>query len=248
MIIQNYSSGFLASAITSGTTSVIVNPGSTLPTTYGLFTATIWNNTTYTDPSQDPNAEIVWCQYSATNTYTITRGMEGTAATAHPAGSLVGLYITAGVLSLPYIKISETESSGTNGGTATSGSWQNRILNTVDNDTSSISTLSSNQIVLPAGTYKVNVVSPFIDVAKCQIRLQNITSGGTLIIGNSLQSGGSVGVTIFGILSGQFTLNITSSLAIQYQCQGSGSNTDLGQACGFDKEVYTVAEFTLVNT
>ena len=96
--LKNFSYGVITSSLGSGITSVIVNPGHTLPTSLDTFVAIIWNPSVASDPSKDPNAEIVLGIYSSTNTYTITRAQESTSDVTHPAGSVIGLYITAGVL------------------------------------------------------------------------------------------------------------------------------------------------------
>ena len=98
MILKNFSSGVLATGIGTGDGTITAVAGSTLPVTAGTFTATIWDNVTYADPSKDPNAEIVLGVYASPNTYTITRAQESTSAVAHSAGAVVGLYLTAGAL------------------------------------------------------------------------------------------------------------------------------------------------------
>jgi hypothetical protein len=98
VILKNFASGVLSAPITSGSSSITVNSGHTLPSNVGTFTAIIWNNTSYTSPSLDPNAEIVLGSYNSVNNYNITRAQESTLAVSHSAGALIGLYVTAGVL------------------------------------------------------------------------------------------------------------------------------------------------------
>ena len=129
MILKNFSSGILASGIGTGDTTIVVNAGNTLPSIAGTFTATIWNNVTYADPSQDPNAEIILGVYASANTYTITRAQESTPAVAHSAGAVVGLYLTAGVLQdgTSANKLVRLDNSGKyptpDGGSNLLGSW-----------------------------------------------------------------------------------------------------------------------------
>lgn len=152
----------------------------------------------------------------------------------------------------PYIKFSEQETSGTSGGAGTTGSWQNRILNTKDFDTSSIASLctgngspvatctAANQMVLPAGTYLVNISSPYAETNATLTRLQNITSGTTLIPGTSEYSLSTVSNQSRSFIVGTITLAVTSALAIQYNIEATGT---LGQASSFGTEVYTIAVF-----
>lgn len=247
MLVENYSSGFLAVTINSSVTSISVNPGHSLPTTPGIFTAIIWNSSSFSAPSQDPNAEIIWGQYSSPNTYTITRGMEGTVGVAHAQGALIGLYITAGVLSIPYVKVSNTQTPGTAGGTATSGSWGTVPLNTKDNDTSGIATLASNQITLPAGTYKVRGFSTFFQTNNSQIRLYNVTGSAAILYGQVVYPI-AAGPGVPSIISGQIILNVQSTLSLQYQVQQTVSTTGLGESGSFGPEVYANLEFEMINT
>lgn len=48
------------------------------PATDGEFNLTWWNSTDYSDPSDDPNVEIVRCTARSTDTLTVTRAQEGT--------------------------------------------------------------------------------------------------------------------------------------------------------------------------
>lgn len=163
------------------------------------------------------------------------------------AGIIPAANLTYVNVQYPYVKVSETESSGTAGGTATSGSWITRVLNTTDNDTQSISSLSSNQITLPAGTYLTRVSAPFYSsVEGAQLRLQNITASTTLIIGQSIQIANASGFGGTAFLVGLFTLSTSSALAVQYQVGSTINTNGLGIACSFGTEVYTVAEFTKI--
>lgn len=150
----------------------------------------------------------------------------------------------------PYIKVSEAETSGTTGGGSTAGSFQTRVLNTKDSDTSSIGTLSSNQISLPAGTYIVHASSPYCSVGAILTRLQDITHSTTLLNGTSeynVESTGSDFGTVRSRIDGLITLSSTSALAVQYRCSISTGSNDLGNPSSFGTEVYTVAEFTKIS-
>jgi hypothetical protein len=141
----------------------------------------------------------------------------------------------------PYVKVSETQSSGTGAGNGSTGAWNTRVLNTKDSDTANIATLSSNQITLPAGTYLVRASSPFINCAQAQARLYNVTASAVLINGSSAANN-STTVQNDSLISGIITIASTSVLAIQYQIYSNNSNA-LGTPSSFGTEVYTVAEF-----
>lgn len=89
---KNFAKSTLASGITSGATSLSVaaGTGSRFPTV--PFNATIWEKSTYGDPSDDPNVEIVRVTSISSDTFTITRAQESTSAVAHnTAGKTYGI-------------------------------------------------------------------------------------------------------------------------------------------------------------
>ena len=86
----NQAGGINASAL-----SMIVTDASVLPDS-GDFLVTIWNKTTYPDPCDDANAEIVKVTGVSGNTLTIERGQEDTIGKAHANGQAVEMLITAG--------------------------------------------------------------------------------------------------------------------------------------------------------
>lgn len=84
----NFGIGTLSAGITSGATSLSVTAGqgARFPNPTGSvqpFEAVIYDATNYTNPSDDPNHEIVRCTARSTDTLTITRAQEGTSAVAH---------------------------------------------------------------------------------------------------------------------------------------------------------------------
>lgn len=164
--------------------------------------------------------------------------------------SSAGLIPFINVSPFPYIKVSEVESTGTNAGNNIINAWTNRVLNNKDNDTSSIASLSGNQISLPAGTYLCNISSPFYNIGGgIQLRLQNITASTTLILGqSSSMPNTSVGQEVVpSLLRGLFTLSSTSTVAVQYFTTSNIETNGLGLASNSgSNEVYSIAEFTKI--
>ena len=66
---------------TATSINLIAADGAKLPT--APFNAVWWNTTDYPDPADDPNKEIVRVTAIATDTLTVTRAQEGTAALEH---------------------------------------------------------------------------------------------------------------------------------------------------------------------
>lgn len=65
------------------------------PATAGEFNLVWWDSTTYPDPSDDPNVEIVRCTARSTDTLTVTRAQESTAASTKNTGGKTYLMILA---------------------------------------------------------------------------------------------------------------------------------------------------------
>ena len=79
------STGYNAAATTVALSS---GDGAKLPqpSMDGSFNLVWWNATDYGDPADDPDVEIVRCTARSTDTLTVTRAQEGTAASAKNLG------------------------------------------------------------------------------------------------------------------------------------------------------------------
>ena len=62
--------------------ALVASDGAKLPqpSSDGDFNLVWWNSTDYSDPTDDPNVEIVRCTARTTDTLTVTRAQEGTSA------------------------------------------------------------------------------------------------------------------------------------------------------------------------
>ena len=85
--VTNFAATTLTAGITNVATTFTVGTGTGAlfpqPSTAGAFNVVLWNSTDYSDPVQDPSVEIVRVTARSTDTFTITRAQEGTAASAH---------------------------------------------------------------------------------------------------------------------------------------------------------------------
>jgi hypothetical protein len=139
----------------------------------------------------------------------------------------------------------ETQASGTQGGTFTSGSYVKRTLNTtvVNNITSC--TLTSSVISLPAGTYQVFACAPAFTVDSNKIRLRNTTASTDIAIGSNAYSGGSV--SSISQVQTYFTLSTTSNIELQHRCATTQATNGLGVTTTFgDSEIYSQIFITRV--
>lgn len=93
---KNNAFATLNSNLFGGDSTVLVSSLVTFPASPS-FMATIWNSTTYADPSSDPDMEIVKVTgISSGNTFTVTRGQEGTITRFHSVGSSIAHLFTIG--------------------------------------------------------------------------------------------------------------------------------------------------------
>lgn len=82
---KNFAKATVSAGFTSGATTITVSSGHGARLPAAPFTATWWNATDYSDPSDDPQVEIVRVTNVASDTLTVTRAQEGTAAGAKNA-------------------------------------------------------------------------------------------------------------------------------------------------------------------
>jgi hypothetical protein len=78
------------------TLNVAVSEGANFPSTFP-FLLTLWDEATYSDPTNDSGMEIVKCTARTADALTIVRAQEGTADVAHTNGERVAMLITAGI-------------------------------------------------------------------------------------------------------------------------------------------------------
>jgi len=136
------------------------------------------------------------------------------------------------------LHVQDQKASGTSAGTFTAGAWQTRTLNTAVINTITGASLASNQITLPAGTYKINCTLPAVSVDQHQARLQNITDGTTTLSGGCFRSWSSSANSTPADLFGIFTIAATKVFEVQHRCAVTRAADGLGIAASFGTEVY----------
>jgi len=118
----------------------------------------------------------------------------------------------------------------TDGGTATSGSWQTYPLNTViDNSDSLVTSFSSNQLTVSAGTYLFFLRGAFYLTYGSNLRLYNVT--GATAVGNEFSMYVNSNATICGYVKATFTVSTT--LKMEYFVE----TTNIGDGLGVDRGV-----------
>ena len=141
----------------------------------------------------------------------------------------------ASVSSAPDAIIHDRKASGTNGGTFTSGAWRQRTLNTSTRNVISGSSIASNQITLPAGTYYAEWRADAYAVNAHRSRLYNVTDSS--VIDYSLNNYASTGGVSMG--SCYFTLTSAKAIEIDHYCQTTAATNGFGVAANFGvDEIY----------
>jgi hypothetical protein len=113
---------------------------------------------------------------------------ESSTFSAFPASGDYARQSSGGVLTnspFQHMIVECTEPQGTNGGTAGTGAWSTRTLNTLVFNSIASATLNTgtNRIVLPGGTYEIVVSMIFgRGVTQCRARLRHITGSYDLAV------------------------------------------------------------------
>jgi len=142
-------------------------------------------------------------------------------------------------LGYDYAVIEDTKTSGTDGGTGSTVGWYQRTLSTTTASKGSSITLSSNQITLTTGTYRVVATVPFYATNNCKARFYNITDGTTAIYGTSNYQD-SDDLSGFSSIDGIVTITANKNFRVEYYISNSAGTQDLGAAASTgEPEVYT---------
>jgi len=158
--------------------------------------------------------------------------------------SITGTLTAAGRLSAAYpILIARDEkSAGTNGGGLLAGAWYQRELNTVQVNTITGASLSSNQITLPAGTFYVSWSAPAYFVDGHQSIFTSTPTATISIVGTTARTNSSVFMTTESSGSGVFTIGSSTIFEIQHRCIVNNATSGRGIAMGITTEVYSTIE------
>jgi hypothetical protein len=155
--------------------------------------------------------------------------------------------VTVGPLNgnLPVVHVRNVLTSGSanSEGALTAGAWNTRNLGTVVTNTLTGASLGANQITLPAGTYKLQVVSGSMistgSGATVKSRIYNVTDSVELVVGSTFGSGSAPSALISAPLIGQFTIAGIKVIRLDTWLKAGGSIGDMGAAAAAgDVEVY----------
>lgn len=149
--------------------------------------------------------------------------------------SLLGsgdIAISGSGLSLEMLHVRDEKTSGTSGGSSSATTQNVRTLNTVVVNTLTGASLSSNQITLDAGTYRVFASAETHESSGNRLRLRNVTDGVTVASGVNSHSGtsGASMPSTAHILGDRFTISGTKVFELQHYTVAAKATIGLGIA------------------
>ena len=143
-----------------------------------------------------------------------------------------------------YAVLVDEKNQNYDGGTATSGTWQTRDLNTEMYDPDGIVSLSSNQFTLGAGSYLIEFYAPALRCGGNMARLYNVSDGNVPTNGYGMtmfaDTGGDGDTSIsFGFV--RVTISSSKTFRIEHRVNTTESGEGFGRACNFSgvSERYT---------
>lgn len=134
----------------------------------------------------------------------------------------------------------DLKSSGTDGGTFTSGSWQTRTLQT-EQDPSGLISIAGNAVTMAAGTYYLKGIAPASKVNGHNVRLWNQTAGTEIAVGTAAFSGSAGDYSIsFAEVEAVVVFAVSTAVRLEHRCvTTNGDNKARGRAVGFGtNEIY----------
>ena len=155
-----------------------------------------------------------------------------------PSGYVSGQVVQAVPTALATAIFNETQSSGTNGGTATAGSYVKRTLNTTVQNGIAGCSIASSVITLPAGTYRLTAEAPVFNVTTNSSRLRNTSDGTTTQQGcSNFSSNNNTG---YSTIEAYFTIAASKNFELQTQVGSTVATNGYGASAGMGDEIYSI--------
>lgn len=124
-----------------------------------------------------------------------------------------------------YMLVRDEKAQNTSGGSNVNG-INTRTLNTISSNTISGASLASNQITLPAGTYRVNASAPTYNVDLVKAYFFNVTDAAVTLNGTSDNSS-SNGVSR-SLVNGRFTISVSKVFELRQSILTIATTDGLG--------------------
>lgn len=136
-----------------------------------------------------------------------------------------------GSITAPDLIVEDQKAANTDGGSATSGSFATRTLNTAVRNELPGASLSGSQVTLPPGTYLIQYGAPALGVEGHKARLRNVTDGSDVHIGETAKSDADA-LYANTWSRGLAVVTITTSKAfeVQHRVESSRVTSGFGEA------------------
>ena len=141
-----------------------------------------------------------------------------------------------------YAIICDQKAQNTAGGTATSGAWRTRDLNTEIADPDGIVSIASNQFTLGAGNYIIEATMPIYSVNDYGTRLYNVTSSTVAQHGQSGYARADSNVMNFPSLVARVAITGNTTFEIQQRVNTTSTTYGFGVQGNFGTEVYLIVK------
>lgn len=137
---------------------------------------------------------------------------------------------TLGALNLQFLHVRDEKASGTTGGSSIAGN-QIRTLNTVVTNTITGASLATNEVTLPAGTYRIFASAPAFISVRHRLRLVNVTDAAVSLLGTAAYNGAADVVQTDSTITGRVVIaatkifNLTHFISAAQAANGLGVET-----------------------
>lgn len=161
-------------------------------------------------------------------------------AYSHPSSPDAGVYRGLGTQVAIF---RDEKAQGTAGGSSSATTNHTRVLNTTHANTIAGCSLASNQITLPAGTYRIRASAPAFIADKHKLRWYNVTDTTYDIEGSTAYADTATDATqTNALLVGRFTIATAKTYELRHYIQTARATNGLGVTIGVGTEVYAEIE------
>ena len=141
-----------------------------------------------------------------------------------------------------YAVIADVKPTSTYGGTATSGSWITRDLNTEISDPDGIVSISSNQFTLSAGSYLIVASAPACRVNAHASRLYDVTGATEVQVGTVQHSDSNLYVNTTSFVYARVSPSASNTYRIETRVNTTNNSYGLGNANTFAVNIFTIVQ------
>lgn len=132
---------------------------------------------------------------------------------------------------MPYIKVTDRKATTVAGGGSVSATWiTGRTLNQKPTDTHSLGTLASNQLTIPAGTWRYRLLCPGFNCGVHRARLFNVTDSAVVVGDEEGMSSACDNSQNFAEATGVFTITASKAFRADHYTGSAVATNGLGKA------------------